>query len=268
MSPKFFYKNDYSKAFEIDFQPTITCSTLTFIKNNPQFSYGDVNFEKFSKQYKGKGWLGRKIIALPAAIAFGSVMIVYHLAQMCLGAIKALRAQDSRYFKAPLYCVFRDIQESFGWLITLFNDKLGQYQVQESRLHKGCYNYFASDEIPPINNGKTLTEIYTEAHTAMSCRYNDEISQKKYLLFHETFYNESGKTLKQCEDFLKWPFHSKEDKTVINTWIEPIRTAYQNALCLERIANPETCYRLIHGDSGKLYETYIEAAKKVRPIVE
>ncbi|MGK5594907.1 MAG: J domain-containing protein [Parachlamydiaceae bacterium] len=106
-----------------------------------QFKYVDVSFKKFNKKYSEGWWFGRKVIALPAALWSGTVKTTYHLAKaIIIGSVKG-SSDGRKYFKAQLFYVGRDFQESIGWLISFFNDRYGQYHIQESGFHKTCYNW-------------------------------------------------------------------------------------------------------------------------------
>lgn len=74
---------------------------------------------------------------------------MYHLGQAILCGLARLLACDNKHLHAHLYTVVMDLQEAFGWIITLFNDKLGSYLVQESLFHKECYSL----SLKPIKPG-------------------------------------------------------------------------------------------------------------------
>lgn len=144
-----FCRNAYWKTLYTD-----KSDILDFVKDHPQFTYGNTGFSKFANAYKSKGWFARKIIALPAAVWSGGVKTTYHVAKLILTSFGVLirnavihgspTKQDIRYLKAQGFCIARDLQESFGWLLTLFHDKCGQYHVQESQCHRLCYQHFVN----------------------------------------------------------------------------------------------------------------------------
>lgn len=121
------------------------------------FSSGSIDNQTFDKQYSEKGWLGRKIVALPAALWTGLIQSTYNL--FCYNLILSLGLCKSilysRRFEIPLkvksyamvhhFYALRNLQESFGWLISLFNDRSGQFRVQSSRSHKKYYDSYIKE---------------------------------------------------------------------------------------------------------------------------
>jgi Flp pilus assembly protein TadD len=119
----------------------------SFANANPQFHYGDVSFKKFCNYYSPGGWCGRKVYALPLAIWSLVIKTIYHLAKAVIVGIGKACSGDSRCLKAHIFYVGRDFQEAFGWLVSLFNDRYGQYHIQESVFHKSCYDSFLIDPL-------------------------------------------------------------------------------------------------------------------------
>ncbi|KAF3362677.1 hypothetical protein PHSC3_000916 [Chlamydiales bacterium STE3] len=112
-----------------------------------QFKYVDITFQKFNKEYSAKGWFERKIIALPGGFVGGIVMAICHLAKaFIISPLKGF-SDGRKYFKAQLFYSGRDFQESFGWLISFFNDRYGQYHIQESEFHRTCYDWFIQGDL-------------------------------------------------------------------------------------------------------------------------
>jgi hypothetical protein len=108
-----------------------------------QFKYGLVTWETFKNEYSPEGWQGRKMIALPAAAWTGTVQVVYHLAKAILVGIPKALFDRGRYLKAQVFCIARDFQESYGRLTSLFNDRYGQFHIEESQFQKTYYDAFA-----------------------------------------------------------------------------------------------------------------------------
>src|SRR5262245_25860318 len=112
---------------------------ITRLKEH-RFHYADVKFKEFKKLHKTNGQLGRKFIALAAAPycilkAIGNLAIAILLTPTLLCGGKPL-------FLNSIYKVPRDLQASFGWLVTIFWDKGGQFHVQESNFQKTCYSCY------------------------------------------------------------------------------------------------------------------------------
>lgn len=132
-------------------KPNVFKAILNHTKSSVKFKCVDVEVQEFNKKYSSEGWFRRKVFALPAAIWSGVVKTIYHLAKaIIIGFLKAL-SDDGKYFQSQLFYTGRDLQESFGWLVSLLNDRYGQYHIQESGFHKSLYNYFLS-EVPRNNN--------------------------------------------------------------------------------------------------------------------
>lgn len=130
-----------------------------YTKEHLQFRYGDVNRQKFNKKYSAEGWFGRKITALPAAIWSGVVKVIYHFVKaIFIGVPKAFFDKGQVHF----FNVARDFQESYGRLASLFNDRYGQFHVQESQFQKTCYDCFI-ENVKGANSSK-LTGSYYRLH--------------------------------------------------------------------------------------------------------
>jgi len=115
------------------------------IEDNVQlFSYGEMNYQSFEGKYSSENYRKRKVIAIPHALLSGVIKPIYHLAQ-AIPLIPQLIFGKRNQSVVPIYRVARDMEESSGWIVTLFHDKLGSYIVQESRFQQQCYSYFYFD---------------------------------------------------------------------------------------------------------------------------
>lgn len=117
------------------------------VKNQLLFKYGEVEKQQFNLKYSTGGWLGRKITALPRFVWFGVVPLTYHLALAILIGVPKVCLGDREYLKVQLYNVARDLQETYGYLFCLINDRHGQFHIQESQFQKSCYRYFLTDDL-------------------------------------------------------------------------------------------------------------------------
>ena len=106
---------------------------------NLQFHYGNATYKKFSEKYVAKGWIRRKIEALPLVLWSAIVETIYHLGKALILGIPKSFSSEGNYLKAQIFYIGRDFQESFGRLVSLFNDRYGLYHIQESRFHKNFY---------------------------------------------------------------------------------------------------------------------------------
>lgn len=96
------------------------------------FIYSKISYQRFSQTFTEPGWLRRKIIVLPMVV-FGLLKTILYVATAIFTAT---------YYKAHSFYIARELQETFGWLVSLINDRYGQYHIQESDFHKSFYNYY------------------------------------------------------------------------------------------------------------------------------
>jgi len=141
-------------------------------KGECQYQYGHISYTKFSEKYSDNGWESRKIIALPAMLWTGIIMSLYHLTNAILQ-----KRENERSAQINHYLFKRNLQEGYGWLITLINDKQGSYEVQESQFHKICYDKFverlsyrpsltyspASDSTSSSKSAKSSTQTWSSS---------------------------------------------------------------------------------------------------------
>lgn len=134
-----FEKNAYLRAVKENETFNEDQKIFEHAKESLKFKYVDVNYQKFAEICSDELWLGRKLVALPAAAFCATLKTIYHLAEAILiGCLKAL-SDDGKYCQAKFFSIGRDFQEAFGRLVTLLNDKKGQFYIQESRFHQTCY---------------------------------------------------------------------------------------------------------------------------------
>lgn len=111
-------------------------------KKMPQYQYGSLDYKSFKSVYTSQGWLGRKIIALPKSLWNGIILPIYHFVKAIFIGLAKLSTDGGVYMKLQFYYMRRDFQESFGRFISLFTDKLGLFQIQESQFNKLCYELY------------------------------------------------------------------------------------------------------------------------------
>lgn len=134
-------------------------------KNDLQFKYGDVTAQRFNQKYSADGWLGRKVIALPAAAWSGVVKTIYHLALAIFIGIPKAFSDQKPYLRALLFHAARDLQESYGQLASLFNDRYGQFHVQESQFQKACYGCFIANAVYTASRSNLTKETVSYARS-------------------------------------------------------------------------------------------------------
>ncbi len=92
------------------------------------------------------------LLGIPLAVWCAVAQTIYHLALIALDTISTLfctPCYSSDYctvLQARCFCIIRDLQESFGWLLSIFDDRWGEFNIQESAFHKSCYDCFLVGE--------------------------------------------------------------------------------------------------------------------------
>lgn len=144
--------SSYLKAFEAvkGFNPPL--DIFTYAQTNIKFKYQHVSCQDFFKAYNEKWngslrgmkkpWLARTIVALTFSGWCGVVMPVYHLATGIMEGCFNIRSVDVKYFKAHFFIVIRDLQQSFGWLLSVLHHAYGQYHVEEGKFYSKCCTRF------------------------------------------------------------------------------------------------------------------------------
>lgn len=177
------------------------------VKNQLQFKYGDVDQQHFNVKYSSVGWLGRKMIALPTAAWIGVVQTSYHLALVVLIGIPLLCLGKAEHLKVQVFNLARDFQGCYGCLVSLFNDRYGQFHIQESEFQKACYQYFMADH--GINKEIVLS------------KWEEEISPVQEL-------GQDLESLNESDDEI---FRIKEDLT-----LEELKLEHKNEMeCIESL---------------------------------
>lgn len=140
-----------------------------------QFKYGSVRRTEFDKNYLEKGWFGRKIIALPAALWSASIKVIYHLIKALLLGVLRSCSDRGLYFKAQFFYISRDLQESYGRLTSLFNDRYGLFHIQESQFQKTCYDYALLSVAKSPNHSSMASDSKKTSKKMLSKLSSDEI---------------------------------------------------------------------------------------------
>jgi len=148
-----FEKTHYLQAIRENENLKDDKNIFNYAKQSLKYTYGDVSRQKFNVKYSAEGcWAGRKLIALPAAVWSVVVKALYHLAKAILIGIPKAFFDKGQYLKAQVFYVTRDFQESYGRLTSFFNDRYGQFHVQESQFQKTCYDCFTTNITLSVNN--------------------------------------------------------------------------------------------------------------------
>ena len=124
-------------------------------KENPQFKYAEPKFSEYSKLYTDSGWFGRKIIAIPAAAWAAIIKTMYHLSKSIFCDFLRTASNGDFYFKAQVYSIVRDLQESFGRILSIFHDRSGLFHIQQAQFYKSCYECFYENDNVPVHTSIT-----------------------------------------------------------------------------------------------------------------
>lgn len=150
---------------------------LSILKNSPlKFKFFSVNLKNFSYNYTPNGRLKRKIIAIPALILSGVVKSTFHVFKGIFFSFFRYK-----YIKKQSFYLIRDFQESFGWFITLFNDKIGQFHLQESNFHKKSYELCTNRNLQYIfksNSPSCFKDNFSSNDQPEHLSESDEIPKK------------------------------------------------------------------------------------------
>jgi hypothetical protein len=136
-----FNVNAYYNIAVEKLDPNGRLTILNSAKSFLQFEYVSVSVDEFNAKYVEKGWFGRKFSTIPLAL-LGVVKVIYHTACAIFGGFVKALTDDGVYASAQRFNIQRDCQEIYGRFISLYNDKLGQYHIQESSFNKSCYAHF------------------------------------------------------------------------------------------------------------------------------
>lgn len=107
-----------------------------------KYKYGNVSYPIFSQKYSYQGYIKRKIFAFPKIIHTITTKLLLHFVIMILKGVPKVYKNENSCLKLYYFKVLRDIEETSGWFITIFHDKMGSYLVQESNFQKKCYNKY------------------------------------------------------------------------------------------------------------------------------
>jgi len=151
-----------------------------------QFSYKIHDYQEFEKKmYCPDGWLVRKVVALPFSAIGGIIKTIYRIARGILIDFPRVLFGNVKPLKATVFSLARDFQESYGWIVTLFNDKRGRYIRHNSRVQKELYDCaFSSKKLynflektissgdkttleALINNGAKIDQRNSDKETAL-----------------------------------------------------------------------------------------------------
>lgn len=103
----------------------------------------------FKKFYTPDGWIGRKIIAIPASIG-GLIQAIYHIVLSIFA--KSQIEKDAYRALAGL-----DWDTSAGWISSLFSDDIGLFYIQKAQFYKTCLAIFFKNGLKKLDFQKLIT---------------------------------------------------------------------------------------------------------------
>lgn len=136
--------NDYYRNSCFNIDPPIGEDVFV---GSIHFRCKEPNLEGFSKHYESSEWLGTKVTALPRALWSGVIKSMYHLAKAVFFGLPAAPFDYARSFRVEIFSFVRDLQEAFGRILMIFNDKVGLYHVQQAQFYKEAYSNAYSSKI-------------------------------------------------------------------------------------------------------------------------
>lgn len=117
---------------------------------NVSFKIGDANFKNFKPNYSSRGLFFRKITTLPSAICTGTFNSIYLIFKLIIIGLPKTIFVNKSYIKVHVFKVIRNLQNTYGRIATFFNDRYGQFHIQESQFHKNCYDLYKPSKIKPF----------------------------------------------------------------------------------------------------------------------
>lgn len=135
-----------------------------------QFEYGNVTYWAYAYRYYSSLDLPCflqpvfAVAALPLAAWCAVAQTVYHLALVLIDGLSTLLCMPPpvdfcTYMQARVFYVIRDFEEAFGWLLTIFDERLGFYYVDEADFQKSCYDCILLDEKVVDPEGYAIRQV-------------------------------------------------------------------------------------------------------------
>lgn len=237
MSVKF-EKNSYLEAFNKNESLKNDEGIFKYVKEKGlRFKYGDVSFQKFNTNYSAKGWIGRKVIALPMAIWAGIFKAIYHLAKMIfIGYPKIFFKGEVEYLAVQGPYLRRDFQEAYGRLASLFNDRYGQFHIQESQFQKTCYECFTTSSSQSSANGNSQSN--TKTYHFKNGVWIDQEAKKTTLSNYKEMTIEERKKLLQKFNLNQISSKLPHSNISLDDFLDRVDPEILNALTLEDLIVP------------------------------
>lgn len=166
-------------------------------KETLKYQQGEDSYTQFSSEYNkiySREWIGRKILAIPKCIS-GIVQAIVHLALAIICGMATL-AFGREFYKIQafknIYCCGRDLEESAGSILTLFNDKLGLYLIERAAYQKQCYRSF---DPAPASVGKYSALVQNKLQQMTLLEYKGLVPLEKRSYFAAYYGPSLGRSL-------------------------------------------------------------------------
>lgn len=115
------------------------------VEKDLEFKNASITYEKFCQSnYSERDWEQRKIQVL-FIVANGIGLAALHLLSAVFAGIPTAYFDGGRFLKSRVFYVVRDLQQAWGGVALLFNNRYGSFHVYESQLEKESYDKYFVD---------------------------------------------------------------------------------------------------------------------------
>lgn len=182
MHPEFSWGKD---AQLVSYQHIVTATELKFTTECLELSC-----ESYNKIYQPDYWITRKCVAIPKALILSTIKPICHLVK----AVSSTVSGDYQRGKANFFSARRDFKESWGWLVTLVDDKKGSYLVTSACFMKHCYKMCVDQPITQ-DNPLLQKEIY-DLKREMTRELASQLEEQRWLSQASYFSLRTGSSIK------------------------------------------------------------------------
>ena len=116
-------------------------SIQKFAFEHPQFNYGNVNYKEYSNHYTEVNWKSRKIKALPLLLK-ALIKTIAQIFRFIFYGFPAGFIGKKKIFLKEIFTLIRYTEETLGYFLMIFNDRLGCYMTEQADFHNNCNSCF------------------------------------------------------------------------------------------------------------------------------
>lgn len=174
------------------------------------FRCGNVTLKDYSEMHSDDGWKLRKILALPVCL-FGLASSITNLAFSILFLPLNLLINGPSFVREQCFRTARDFEVDLGCFLTLFNDRLGSYFIEDGRFHQKYYDC-GSNYTVALAPGETIKinerpEVYAQLPILIMNEEQiipyfpnklgmDELNKKRFALLNPAYVEQKASTWK------------------------------------------------------------------------